>query len=626
MTDAAPARFAVSRGLLLLLLVLITVWLLPWLLDGLTRRLLGATPFDAPWLALHFAAVVTTGCLLAALLVIAASRRAGEPLPPRWTWGAAALTALAFGLAPILKSASGVSSDIILAGLLPVSDAQNYLVGAVHLLSSGQLSEWTTRRPLMPAQLAGILSWSGGDLRLTLLVLAAGCAAAALLVAAALRASYGLAAACAAMASLFAFIFATLGSTMSESFGFTVGGAGFVVLWYSAQARRPIPGLGGIALISLALSARAGAFFTLPMLALWMGWRFAGQDGTLWRRFHWGWSAAALVVGTFGFIETGLLIKTIGAPEQAAFSNFASTLYGLAIGGQPWTRVFVDFPELRTLSEGAQAAAIYRLALDHALQAPWDPVIGVLSRYNDFLFNMGWHKYVPTAVLRGIVTALAVVGVVLAVRHRKEPLASLLLAVLIGTLLSVPFLGDGGSRVFAATHPFSAALVALGAWGVQRRISPALRHALDEPALARAKVLAGLLTVAAFAPLLAIVASPAPVVLEIATDDCPSGEKQLSAFAPPNGVVSICPLGSAACVEGVRAESILRTNIWKADQVTALSRSADPLHITLGLLDERTAFLLTRGAQPLPSRYFTACVRDGDAGWLELSGPPTQRP
>jgi hypothetical protein len=143
----------------------------------------------------------------------------------------------------------------------------------------------------------------------------------------------------------------------------------------------------------------------------------------------------------------------------------------------------------------------------------------------------------------------------------------------------------------------------------------------------RTKVLAGLLAVAAFAPLVAIVtARPAPAVRQIAaTDDCPSGEKRLSAFAPPNGVVSICPLGSAACADGVRAESILRTNIWKADPVAALSRSAEPLHITLGLLDERSVSLLARGAQRLPSGDFTACVRDGDAGWLELSGTPAPR-
>lgn len=620
MNGAAPASAALSRRPILLPLAVVAAWLLPLLIDTAARRLSGATPFDAPWLVLRFAAVVTTACLLAGLAVAILSRRDATSPKPRCLWMAAALAALAFGLTPVLKSASGLSSDVILAGVLPISDAQGYLAGAVGLLSSGQLSEWTTRRPLMPTQLAGILSWTGSDLRLTLLLLVASCTAAALLVAAALRASYGLAAACAAMASLFAFIFATLGSTMSESFGFTIGAAGFVLLWHGTQRSVPWPCLIGIALVSLALSARAGAFFTLPMLVLWMGWRFAGA-----RRFHLGWSAAALAAGALGFMATGLLVKAIGAPGQAAFSNFAPTLYGLAVGGQPWTHVYVDFPDLLQLSEGERASAIYRLAIAHAVQAPWDPVLGVLSRYNDFLFNMGWHKYVPTAVLRAIVTALALIGVVLAVCRRRQPLESLLLAVLIGVLLSVPFLGDGGSRVFAATHPFAAGLVALGAAGLQRRIAPRIPSAFDEAAMARTAVLAGFLAIAALAPLLSIVTKTSVRETAATSSACPSGETRFAAIAPANGAVLICPLGTSTCAQGVRAESLDRTNIWKTEQIAALSRSAEPLRLTLGLHGDQTAVLVARGAQPLPSGKFAACVRETGAGWFELGATPAAR-
>ncbi len=525
---------------------------------------LGRPLFDAPWLALQFANVMVGAALLAAIIAIGLRRFRpdGRAMPAEI---ALALCGAAFGLALALKMDSGVSSDVLFFGLLPASDAQGYYDGAMRYLATGQLSEWTTRRPFTTMHLAGLFDLTGDGLRRALALLSAGCMASATLVASIFYCRFGFAAAAAAFASLFAFIHLTLGTTMSENLGFALGCVAFVMLVDAAMSGRRALALIGLAVLSCALVTRAGALFVLPALALWCGWRFRTAAGALsWRMVLFGLGAGAL-----GFIANKLLTGFAGAPGQLAFSNFSFVFYGLAVGGEVWTRFFVDFPQYGdiNMAEGVKAAAAYHAALAHIQAAPFDLIKGVAARYNDFLINTGWHKYVPNMALRGLILLLALIGVVACWRTRTANLSALLLAGLAGILLSVPFLGDGGSRVFAATHGFSAAFVAVGAYVIQRWATRSVFVAAATPTHQHrmAVLLSGLL----IAPLLLGLAAK-PRGMASAELACPDGEIFDGRIA---GAVTICPADAADCV-GLRAASLRAGNIWKVPMIAQLADGA----------------------------------------------------
>jgi hypothetical protein len=580
----------------------LAAFLAPLLASRYGGSALGHPLFDAPWLALQFANVMVGGALLAVAGVIAVQR-----LRPDWrglpACAAVALASAAFGLALALKMDSGVSSDVMFFGLLPASDAQNYYSGAMAYLTSGQLTEWTTRRPFAALQLAGLFTFTGDGLRRTVMLLSGACAASALLVLTTLYRRLGSAGAVAAFASLFAFIHLTLGTTMSENLGFALGCAAFVLLAEAAMSGRRTLALIGLAVLSCALVTRAGALFVLPALALWCGWRFRNAAGAM----SWRMVLSGLAAGTAGFAINKTLVIFAGAPGQLAFGNFAFTLYGLAIGGESWTRFFTDFPQYLSVGEGEQAVAAYHAALTHIRSAPFDLIKGIGARYNDFLINSGWHKYVPNMLLRALVLLLAVIGVVACWRTRGANLSALLLAGLAGMLLSVPFLGDGGSRVYAATHPFSAAFVAVGAYVVQRWLTndtfaPASPFAAAPPmAIAFSCLL--------LAPVLVAIAH-APRAIPTAAQPCPEGSARFSGRIP--AIVTICPAGAVDCV-GLRAQSVRATNIWKNPLMNRLADEA-PLQIGLALSPVGVpAWVTAQPATVLPRGLASFCLHPDPA-------------
>jgi len=563
---------------------------------------LGRPLFDAPWLALQFANVVVGAALLSAAIAVGLRRYRPDAraIPAEI---ALMLCGAAFGLALALKMDSGVSSDVMFFGLLPASDALGYYDGAMTYLATSQLSEWTTRRPFAAMQLAGLFTLTGDGLRRAVALLSWACAAGALLVLWPLFRRFGFASAAAAFASLFPFIHLTLGTTMSENMGFALGCAGFALLAEAAFSGRRALALAGLAILSFGLATRAGALFALPMLALWCGWRFRSGDAAL----SWRMAALGLTAGAAGFVVNKALVAFAGVPGQMAFGNFSFTLYGLAIGGESWTRFFADFPQYLTAREGEQAAAAYRAALAHMIAAPFDLIKGVAARYNDFLFNTGWHKYVPNVLLRGLILLLALIGVVACWRTRSANLSALLLAALAGILLSVPFLGDGGSRVYAATHPFSAAFVAVGAYVVQRWLAKTAFKPTVSSAAARLPAAAlGLLLLAPVG--LALLHTPRST--SVAERPCADGSASFGGRVA--SAVTICPADPAGCV-GLRAQSVRATNIWKNPLIDRVADDA-PLQIGLTVSTAmHSHWLAAPLAAALPRGKVAVCLRRDSA-------------
>lgn len=434
--------------------VMIAMWAL-WLLSFGAPAIGPARPYPTIVASLTFMA--------AAIALWHADRPVDRTLLAQFFLLAVALVAVGLPLGGLW--AGGHGGENVVFGYWQASDASNYETGALNLLWLGQLDAWNTRRPLMAIALATVFGLNGANLMLTQLAFIALTALAAFIAARAVWRTHGLGAAVLVLGTLVVFQSIHIGSVLSEMLGLPLGAVAFALLWTGLHDGRRIPVAAGLALLSLGLNARAGAFIVLPVLVLWLAWR-TRPDGPRAMAATAGWSAAAIAAG---FIPARILTALYGAPEGVAFGNLAPTLYGLAVGGKGWLQVYADHPAIRTLpGEAAQFAEIYRLALAAFLAEPWKLLLGVLRAYNDFTFNTGWVNFFRNVLVRAVAIALLVAGLVDAVRHRRDIGPSSLLAVTVGVLLSVPILADGGARIYAATIPATAALIGLGGGAIAR--------------------------------------------------------------------------------------------------------------------------------------------------------------
>ena len=390
---------------------------------------------------------------------------------------------------------AAVSDLSLQVGLFQQSDSFTKLDGALRLLYGGELSESVSRRPLAPAIAAAVLAACQGSIRgllATTVFLAA--VALALPVREVIR-THGWKTGYLMSLGLLLFYRRFIGTCLSEHVGLALGCLAFALLWRSARHARLVPALAGIFVLTLALNARAGAFFVLPALALWTGWVRRGAA-----RFSVVACVAGCIAAGSGFALNSFVLHAAGTPG-AAMGNFSYTLYGLVHGGD-WTKVLQDHPEVRSLPEIERNRAIYDLALRRISDRPLSLASGTGRAYRSFFLSSSgpfsfllfalqrsdlqrpapertsenlrrriaadpW-KYLHIAATFGWflgLSALAIAGVV-ALTLDRGPEAWLALCAGAGILASVPFAPPWDAdlmRAYAATMPFMLLFPAMAA-------------------------------------------------------------------------------------------------------------------------------------------------------------------
>lgn len=371
------------------------------------------------------------------------------------------LVAVAFPLAARWQDVSVHGNAT--GGLLPYSDARGYWLEANRLLDGVPL-DWAARRPAFTAFLSTLFALTGRNLEWSLVFLAAMNAAAIALMGLELRRSLGPPAGAVAIVVLVAFygFDGGLGTTLTENIGLAVAALGFAAMVRGTRVSQPAVYATGVGLVAFALMARAGAFFVLPALVLAAAWEFRQR----WLRAA-ALVMAATVVAAVVSVGSGRLLSA-PAGDQQAFSNFSYSLYGLVVGGKGWQQVVREHPEAR---EGAE---IYALAWQAFKARPAGLVEGagrMWATYVDVTSTSAYHAFVfiKSASLPKELTTFcylaAGLGLLLAVGGINQSLRPTLVAGIVGHVASIPFVPpiDAGLRVYAATMPFIAALVALGA-------------------------------------------------------------------------------------------------------------------------------------------------------------------
>jgi len=428
----------------------------------------------SPLAALRFMPQLVLVLALAFLFVPAA----GPELPKASTkaWATmAALAAMAASLIPLWVSWSGLDSHSnYIGGIVPWKDAAHYYAGAEHLLHTGELGSWGQRRPVNEILLAFRLALTGNDFRYALMIQACLFGACGFLAARAVALGTGIRAGVALFALLLAFAAHYIPTTLTESLGISLGALAFTVLWWAVAQQRKGAYFIGLFLLGFALTARPGAMLVLVTLSLYAG-RLA-RDET---RFRPGAVILALVVVVAATSITWILAAFRGDGTGAGFSNFATIFYGLVAGGKGWNQVYIDFPQLQSMTEGQAASFIYKQAWAMFLASPHLVMkaifFGFLLEPLRFLRQLvrllflgsgGGSPPVPMLlvdVMGPVFTiAAAVQGIASVKDGRWKTHGEFLSFFWLGFVGSLPFFYlDGGIRSVAATHPFVAATLVL---------------------------------------------------------------------------------------------------------------------------------------------------------------------
>jgi hypothetical protein len=529
------------------------------------------------------------------------------------TKGILVVTCLAATLGAVIYFwMSGVSGHLGLAGFLPVSDALGYYRCALAL---GDI-EWCGRRDLYPLALQSLLTAAGGRVGLALLYQGAiqGLAIAA----------FGLVSlrifgfAVSALVSLGLVTFAyywSLGNLMTEALGFPAGLiAASLLLAYSIERRSWILAVG-VAMLSFALTARAGAILALPLIASWGYW-CAKPNG---RIFHL--PSVALMLSA---VLVGPTLQMIGAWSMGANlantgGNFATELYGLSTGTRDWSQSYRDFSaQFKTQTESAVFRDISSVAMEKIRAHP--EIFFKSLLYNEIDFCRALFDFLGGGVqLSRVATAFMALGLLRCVLRWRSALSHLLFAALLGELISAPLIYDSALiRGFATTIWIRPLLAAVGLLFATEIVFLAVRPAESQQrgkfsnfaSLALPTTIAGLLI---SLPLLAIASRSTSnrIPIDSVGISCPSGDQRVLAqighesmaiTIGNKGMVDILsPLAGPLVVPPGEVEAdAARSGAWYSQNVGRLPAGASVIYTFERQAEHHGRFLALFWGGPVP--------------------------
>jgi hypothetical protein len=382
--------------------------------------------------------------LLIFLLLIAGSSALFYPTTPPFKIGSLFFVIGLF-LLPLTWNWRGLVFDQkLFMGIFPLNDGIQYLTDANRLLSGLDFTIISTRRPIFTGFLAFLLWISGRDLQFALGILCIGTAISVYYLARETRETAGPLSAGVVLTLLFYCYSPYMGRVYSENIGLSLGALGLALLMRGVRTKSLLNLAVGALGLSLALNARAGAFFILPAIIFWA----AIQDRKV------DWKTAAVLTGAIlaGFAINFFLVKAIGSSQGKSFSNFGYLLYGLAAGYKGWAYIYTVHP-------GVTDAGTFPYALELIRQNPFNLVLGILLSFKDYLAPETMFQFMYFGPNQKLISytlfGLTFVGLFRLWQYRKDSLWTLILALFVGNFLSVSFLPpiDDGVRAMTATIP-----------------------------------------------------------------------------------------------------------------------------------------------------------------------------
>lgn len=360
--------------------------------------------------------------------------------------------------------AFNIGNHAMTLGKLPWNDASDYLYGALRLVEGANgLDAWSCRRPLNHffwGSVLGIFQQNLNAVFIFLSFLFSGVFA--VVSVALLQVTNWLVTLCFLFFNLFFFRTIALGVLLSEPIGFYFGFAflGFMLFWCIAPKSRYL--FFAFLCLTIGLTVRAGSFFTVPVLLLGLLYFCCHTKVSFKKTF-----ATSLAGICFGLGLNFFQFKMNCGSASEFNSNLSYTIYGLASGGESWTFVYEEVPEIKKLLGKERSDKVYQLAFKKIRRDPIMLLIGLKkSVFNYLEFSM----YIFGKTYKFIEMLLYIFGFILLWRGRKFYFDSSLgrlqyisFLLFVGSLLSSSIISkDGGLRVFAATLPGTLLVPAFG--------------------------------------------------------------------------------------------------------------------------------------------------------------------
>ena len=384
-----------------------------------------------------------------------------------WTIGFGLVMVL-FALQLASKWSLGISNANIIGGYIPYKDGFYYYNGARMLLAGQAITGEGLQgafRPLFPGILSALLLFTQHNLVKVIAVIVFFVAFCIYLAAQALKDSIGPLPAAVLMVLLYSFIRPMIGYTLTElpSLGFSC--LAFILLLKGAESKRHYEISLGSLMLVIAISVRAGPFFMLPMLILWIGWVFRSEKKLAFKQMV----LFALLLAV-EFITINILFPyLVTTVSSSTFGNLSWMLYGQAVGGAGWT---YHFQALGTHDSNI----VMQAAIEKIRTYPLGLIIGMVKSYRDFflpgqisMFNLiSFRQSIFNNLFWIVNISLLGLGLAHSIRHINKPRYSLLFSCFLGILFSIPFLPpiDGGSRFYSGCAPFFFSLEAVGLFSV----------------------------------------------------------------------------------------------------------------------------------------------------------------
>ncbi len=490
----------------------------------------------SPFTLLHFAGLV--------ILFILVFQIANRPLR---TAAGLFLTALVFALPLAIRLSTSLSNATVLGGFIPYKDGYYYYNGANMLLNGQPITADGLQgafRPLFPGLLSILLTITGGNLLAALAIMIAFLGGSAYWAAAAIRSQYGPLPAAIFFALTYAFIRPMIGDTLTEVPSLAFACLSLALLLGAARTHRFADAAWGGVMLVLAVSIRAGAFFMLPFLIIWLGWLFRGD-----RKFSWRMAIifGLVFVAAFGAFNL-LLPRLITEKSGATFGNFSWMLYGQAVGGAGFQY------HLQALGTD-DSAVVLQAALQKIREYPLGLLIGFYKSYRDFFTHnsMGMFDLLSGGkagwgwLFWSMCTAGLIYGIARAIAEVRDSVNGMLLACFLGILASIPFLPpvDGGNRFYSGSAPYLFALMAIHLPALnlnhEKEEQPAAAPRRRSPACWMAGSIA-VLMIGAPAVILNLSRSA-----QISLPECAAGETPVAFQILPGSFVDVLPDEATGC-------------------------------------------------------------------------------
>ncbi len=373
-----------------------------------------------------------------------------------------------FSLALAGMWASGKSEPTMISGLIPLGDGENYYTDALRWLNGDFFSDYSARRPLFTAFLTTITKITNQNIQEMQALIMFFMAIAFFFSLKSMQKRFNSFAVTLFFVLIFLYSRQYIGCFVSETVGLIFGLSGFALLIEKYEDLNHWSFYLAIFLITLALNARAGAFFILPFLLLWI-LKIQNEQKIKWKNIF-----VSLCCMFLAFLITSLFMHYFGEGKNIPFSNYVYILYGLARGGAGWTQIMTDHPEIFSLKEIELTKEIWSLTYQLIVQRPQDFIFAFLKQYiymfdisqttkNVFSFvNSETHSLI--ILVQSFLYLLSIIGC-FSLKKRDRKFSYLIIFSLIGILISVPFVTIQDTyymRAYAATMPFVVLLPCLG--------------------------------------------------------------------------------------------------------------------------------------------------------------------